>query len=79
MELIYSFTVALFLTIALMPLLIRFSAQLRLIDDPGADRKMHNKVMPRSGGLAIILGVFIPLPFLLSSASSLRPTFPVPL
>ena len=66
MELVYSFTIALFLTIALMPLLIKFSAQLRLIDDPGADRKMHDKVMPRSGGLAIILGVFIPLPFLLS-------------
>lgn len=65
MELIYSFTVALFLTIALMPLLIRFSAQLQLTDDPGEDRKMHDTVMPRSGGLAIILGVFIPLPFLL--------------
>ena len=65
MELIYSFTVSLFLTIALIPLLIRFSAQLRLVDDPGADRKMHDKVMPRSGGLAIILGVFIPLVFLL--------------
>ncbi|MCP3908872.1 MAG: undecaprenyl/decaprenyl-phosphate alpha-N-acetylglucosaminyl 1-phosphate transferase [Oceanicoccus sp.] len=66
MELIYSFTVALFLTIAIMPLLIRFSAQLRLVDDPGADRKIHDKVMPRSGGLAIILGVFIPLFLLLS-------------
>ncbi len=66
MELVYSFTVALFLTIALIPLLIRFSAQLQLVDDPGADRKMHDKVMPRSGGLAIILGVFIPLTFLLS-------------
>ncbi|HEB26590.1 MAG TPA: undecaprenyl/decaprenyl-phosphate alpha-N-acetylglucosaminyl 1-phosphate transferase, partial [Porticoccus sp.] len=66
MELIYSFTVALFLTIALMPLLIRFSAQLQLVDEPGDDRKIHDKVMPRSGGLAIILGIFIPLIFLLS-------------
>ena len=66
MELIYSFTVALFLTIALMPVLIRFSAQLQLVDAPTVDRKLHDKVMPRSGGLAIILGVFIPLAFLLA-------------
>lgn len=65
MQLIYSFTVALFLTIALIPLLIRFSAQLKLLDSPEDDRKIHTQVIPRSGGLAIVLGVFIPLMFLL--------------
>ncbi len=75
MELIYSFTVALFLTIALIPLLIHFSAKLRLVDDPGAERKMHDKVMPRSGGLAIILGAFIPLAFLLPVDGNLRYLF----
>lgn len=65
MTLIYSFTLALFLTIVLIPFLIRFSAQFNLVDDPGADRKIHDTVMPRSGGLAIILGVFLPLAFLL--------------
>lgn len=63
MEYIYSFTVALFLTVALIPLLIKFSAKLKLIDDPTAERKMHDKVMPRSGGIAIIAGVFVPLLF----------------
>ena len=66
MEYLYSFTVALFLTIALIPLLIRFSEKLQLVDKPGADRKIHNKVMPRSGGIAIIAGVFIPLIFTLA-------------
>lgn len=65
MHLIYSFTVALFLTIALIPLLIRFSSQLQLLDDPEDDRKVHDRVIPRSGGLAIVLGVFLPLLFLL--------------
>lgn len=63
MEYIYSFTVALFLTVALIPLLIRFSAKLQLIDAPTSERKMHDKVMPRSGGIAIIAGVFVPLAF----------------
>ncbi|MEE8057515.1 MAG: MraY family glycosyltransferase [Pseudomonadales bacterium] len=65
MQLIYSFTVALFLTIALIPLLIRFSAQLQLLDTPEDDRKIHSEIIPRSGGLAIVLGVFLPLLFLL--------------
>lgn len=65
MQLIYSFTVALFLTIALIPLLIRFSGQMQLLDSPDDDRKVHDRVIPRSGGLAIVLGVFLPLLFLL--------------
>ncbi len=66
MQLIYSFTVALFLTIALIPLLIRFSGRLQLLDSPDNARKVHDRVIPRSGGLAIVLGVFLPLLFLLS-------------
>ena len=65
MQLIYSFTVALFLTIALIPLLIRFSGQMQLLDSPDDDRKIHDRIIPRSGGLAIVLGVFLPLLFLL--------------
>jgi UDP-GlcNAc:undecaprenyl-phosphate/decaprenyl-phosphate GlcNAc-1-phosphate transferase len=65
MEYIYSLTVALFLTIALIPLLIRMSASLGLVDDPGAERKVHTTAMPRTGGLGIIIGVALPLLFLL--------------
>ena len=64
-ELVYSFTLALFLTIALIPLLIRFSGQLQLLDAPGNERKVHDRVIPRSGGLAIFLGAILPLLFLL--------------
>ncbi len=65
MEYLYSLTVAMFLTIALIPLLIRLSARLGLVDDPGAERKVHSVVMPRTGGLGIIVGVALPLLFLL--------------
>lgn len=64
MEIIYSFTVSLFLTIALIPLLIRAAPALGLMDLPG-DRKVHVSAIPRSGGLAIALGVVAPLLFLL--------------
>lgn len=60
MDFIYSFTVALFLTIALIPLLIRFAPSLGLMDLPEA-RKVHVRAIPRSGGLAIALGVAAPL------------------
>ena len=65
MDLIYSFTVALFLTIALIPILIKYSAQLQLLDDPNNSRKVHQTAIPRSGGLAIAIGVFLPLVFML--------------
>lgn len=61
MELLYSFAVALFLTIALIPLLIKFSGRLQLLDDPSDPRKVHVNAIPRSGGLAISLGVFVPI------------------
>lgn len=75
MQLIYSFTVALFLTIALIPILIRFSAQLQLLDAPGDDRKVHTEVIPRSGGLAIVLGVFLPLLFSLPIENEFKGLF----
>ncbi len=65
MELIYSFTLALFLTIASTPLLIKYSTRLGLVDAPDEARKVHTKLMPRTGGLGIIFGAFVPLVLLL--------------
>lgn len=66
MELIYSFTVSLFLTIALMPLIIRFAPALGLMDNPSEARKMHTRIIPRCGGIAMALGIALPLAFLLT-------------
>jgi UDP-GlcNAc:undecaprenyl-phosphate GlcNAc-1-phosphate transferase len=75
MEMIYSFTVALFLTIALIPVLIRYSAKLQLLDDPGDERKVHDNIIPRSGGLAMAIGIFLPLIFLLPLDNELKGLF----
>lgn len=65
MEYLYGLSVALFLTIALIPLLMRASSRLGLVDEPGPERKIHTTAMPRTGGLGIIIGVSLPLLFLL--------------
>jgi UDP-GlcNAc:undecaprenyl-phosphate GlcNAc-1-phosphate transferase len=71
MEYGYSLSVALFLTIALIPVLIRVAASLGLVDNPGTERKLHDKVMPRTGGLGIIIGSALPLAFLLAFEGSI--------
>ena len=60
MQLLYSFTVAMLLTAVLMPLAIRFAPALGLIDRPDA-RKMHTRVIPRCGGIAMAFGIAAPL------------------
>jgi len=65
MELIYSFTLALFLTIALIPVCIRFAPALGLMDNPDGARKLHARVIPRCGGLAMSIGVALPVVFFL--------------
>jgi UDP-GlcNAc:undecaprenyl-phosphate GlcNAc-1-phosphate transferase len=51
-----SFMLALGASLVLIPLLIKYSARLGLVDDPTGDtRKIHTAAMPRSGGLGIIV------------------------
>ena len=57
MSFILSFAAALFLTTVLIPLIMKVSAPLGLIDSPADERKVHTTAIPRSGGLAIALGV----------------------
>jgi UDP-GlcNAc:undecaprenyl-phosphate GlcNAc-1-phosphate transferase len=59
LNLIYAFTVALFTAIGVMPLLIRYSSKLGLVDIPKDDRRSHKAPIPRSGGIAIAIGIFI--------------------
>ena len=61
MQLLYSFTIAMLLTAVLMPLIIRYAPALGLVDRPDNDRKIHTRIIPRCGGLAMALGVTAPL------------------
>ena len=75
MEIAISFALALFLSTALVPVAIRYAPMLGLLDEPDGDRKIHVDPIPRCGGLAIIIAVFIPTMFWLSDVSALSGFF----
>lgn len=75
MEIAISFALALFISTALVPVAIRYAPVLGLVDEPDGDRKIHEAPIPRCGGLAIIMAVFIPTLFWLGDVSSLSGFF----
>jgi len=59
--LLYStFFVALVVTMALIPPLMRVAHRLAVVDTPN-ERKVHTGAIPRIGGMAMITGAFIPI------------------
>jgi UDP-GlcNAc:undecaprenyl-phosphate GlcNAc-1-phosphate transferase len=60
MTLFTTFFIALIASMLLVPLLIRWSGQLHLMDVPDA-RKVHVGSIPRSGGVAIVVGAALPV------------------
>ena len=59
---LYSFLLALILSLVLIPLLRKYSAHMGLVDHAGGNqRKLHSDSMPRSGGLGIITAAAIAL------------------
>jgi UDP-GlcNAc:undecaprenyl-phosphate/decaprenyl-phosphate GlcNAc-1-phosphate transferase len=56
-----NFPLSLFLSIALVPLLMRYANVLGLVDRPDGVRKIHTHTIPKSGGLAIAIAVLIPV------------------
>ena len=60
MSLFTAFFLALTISMLMVPPLIRFSSALRLVDEPGP-RKIHGHGIPRSGGIAIVVGALVPI------------------
>jgi len=60
MILAFSFISALFVTMVLVPPLMRLAKPLHLYDVPN-ERKIHTAVVPRCGGLAIASGILLPI------------------
>ncbi len=54
------FILSLLLTIALVPVLKRVAFRMNIVDEPNA-RKVHVQPMPKTGGLSMAIGAFIPL------------------
>lgn len=49
-----------FITMALVPPLMKSAARFEFIDEPG-ERKVHSTPIPRIGGVAMVIGVLIPV------------------
>ena len=60
MILFFCFIIAVFVTMVLIPPLMRSSAWLRVVDFPDA-RKVHTEVIPRIGGVAMVAGALLPM------------------
>jgi UDP-GlcNAc:undecaprenyl-phosphate GlcNAc-1-phosphate transferase len=58
------FIAALFSSLVLTPVIRRFSIRWGWVDEPGDDRRMHQRAIPRVGGLAILLSSLIALSLL---------------
>jgi UDP-GlcNAc:undecaprenyl-phosphate GlcNAc-1-phosphate transferase len=60
MQYVAGFMIALTVTIALMPLLMRAGLRLRVLDVPGG-RRIHTTPIPRVGGVAMAVGIALAL------------------
>jgi len=60
MTLFFSFMISMLITMALIPLLMRSAERLQFVDMPGP-RKVHDKKIPRVGGIAMAVGAVLPI------------------
>lgn len=56
-----AFVMAVVVVILVTPLVRRFALDVGAVDEPGEQRRVHARVIPRLGGIAIVLGFFVPL------------------
>lgn len=60
MTLVFSFIIAMFVTMVLIPPLMKFAGWSGLLDYPGK-RKVHSHAIPRVGGVAMMIGAVAPI------------------
>ena len=71
MQLFLAFVVALSVTAALIPILVRWAPAIGLTDAPGP-RKVHSIPVPRVGGLAMAVGLLVPTLITVDLTPSIR-------
>jgi UDP-GlcNAc:undecaprenyl-phosphate/decaprenyl-phosphate GlcNAc-1-phosphate transferase len=59
-EVIWGFVLALAVVLVLTPGVGRFARMLGVVDQPGETRRVHTVPVPRLGGIALLLGIFVP-------------------
>lgn len=60
MTLVFSFIISMFVTMVLIPPLMKFAGWSGLMDYPGK-RKIHTRAIPRVGGFAMVVGAMVPI------------------
>jgi UDP-GlcNAc:undecaprenyl-phosphate GlcNAc-1-phosphate transferase len=59
-EVVWGFALALAVVLLLTPGVGRFARILGVVDEPGETRRLHVRPVPRLGGIALLLGTFVP-------------------
>ncbi|HKF14396.1 MAG TPA: MraY family glycosyltransferase [Gaiellaceae bacterium] len=59
-EVFWGFALALLIVLLLTPGVGRFARILGVVDEPGEGRRLHVRPVPRLGGIALLLGIFVP-------------------
>ena len=59
-EVIWGFLLALTVVLLLTPGVGRFARFIGVVDEPGETRRVHTHPVPRLGGIALLLGIFVP-------------------
>jgi UDP-GlcNAc:undecaprenyl-phosphate/decaprenyl-phosphate GlcNAc-1-phosphate transferase len=59
-EVLWGFLLALGVVLVLTPTVGRFARILGVVDQPGDTRRIHLHPVPRMGGIALLLGIFVP-------------------
>jgi UDP-GlcNAc:undecaprenyl-phosphate/decaprenyl-phosphate GlcNAc-1-phosphate transferase len=59
-EIVWGFVLALVVVLLLTPGVGRFARILGVVDEPGDTRRVHVRPVPRLGGIALLLGIFVP-------------------
>lgn len=71
MDLLLAFVVAMSVTMALIPMLMRVAERFQVVDVP-EPRKVHTRPVPRIGGVAMVAGAFAPLLYWIQGGSTLH-------
>lgn len=58
MNLIIAFAISLATTLLATPIMMKLAFKFNIVDKPNEDRKVHKKIMPYLGGVAIAIGFF---------------------
>src|SRR5918992_5831937 len=59
-EVLWGFLLALAVVLVLTPAVARVGRILGVVDEPGEKRRLHVRPLPRFGGIALFLGIFVP-------------------